>query len=142
MTRITQTAKVFEAPMSRVIIKELRLRNYRAFADARLILDDVTFLVGRNGAGKSTLMDAFRFVSEAVSDSLGTALERRGNFLGLFPRDQHRETRSGISVAVCLQLENKASFLYGLRFHSRLGFPKSGVSRQTGDPARRPGIIF
>ena len=64
--------------MARVTLKELRLRNYRAFAGARLVLDDVTFLVGRNGAGKSTLMDAFGFVSEAVTDSLGTALERRG----------------------------------------------------------------
>ena len=74
----------FEAPMARVIVKELRPRNYRAFADARLVLGDVTFLFGRNGAGKSTLMHAFGFVSEAVTDSLGTAMEQRGNFLGLF----------------------------------------------------------
>ena len=76
--------------MSRVTLKELRLRNYRAFADARLVLDDVTFLVGRNGAGKSTLMDALSFASEAVTDSLGTALERRGNFLGSFPATRAR----------------------------------------------------
>ena len=38
--------------MSQVKIKDLRLRNYRAFSDARLVLDDITFLVGRNGAGK------------------------------------------------------------------------------------------
>ncbi len=99
--------------MSRVILKELRLRNYRAFADARLVLDDVTFLVGRNGAGKSTLMDAFSFISEAVTNSLGTALERRGGFLGLFPRDSHRRARSGISVAVCLQGEGEPPVLYG-----------------------------
>ena len=35
--------------MSQVKIKELRLRNYRAFSDVRLLLDDITFLVGRNG---------------------------------------------------------------------------------------------
>ena len=99
--------------MARVTLKELRLRNYRAFADARLVLDDVTFLVGRNGAGKSTLMDAFSFVSEAVTDSLGTALERRGNFLGLFPRDLRRGARQGVSVAVCLDRESKAPVLYG-----------------------------
>jgi hypothetical protein len=56
--------------MSPVKITELRLRHYRAFADTRLLLDDITFLVGRNGAGKSTLMDAMSFVSEAVTDSL------------------------------------------------------------------------
>jgi predicted ATPase len=99
--------------MGRVILKELRLRNYRAFADARLVLDDVTFLVSRNGAGKSTLMDAFSFVSEAVTDSLSTAIERRGNFLGLFPRDSRRETRRDISIAVGLGRENASPVLYG-----------------------------
>jgi predicted ATPase len=98
--------------MNRVILKELRLRNYRAFPDARLVLDDVTFLVGRNGAGKSTLMDAFSFISEAVADSLGTALERRGNFLGLFPRDPRRQARRGVSIAVCLR-EDDCRILYG-----------------------------
>jgi len=64
--------------MSQVKIKELRLRNYRAFSDVRLLLDDITFLVGRNGAGKSTLMDAMSFMSEAVTDSLS----RRSNDAG------------------------------------------------------------
>jgi predicted ATPase len=95
-----------EVTMSRVTIKELRLRNYRAFADARLVLDDVTFLVGRNGAGKSTLMDAFAFVSEAVTDSLGTALERRGGPESIRRRRLDSEATSGISVAVGFQLEH------------------------------------
>ncbi len=99
--------------MAPFTLKELRLRNYRAFADARLVLGDVTFLVGRNGAGKSTLMDAFSFVREALTDSLGTAMERRGNFVGLFPRDEHRIARQGISVAVCLDFDGNSSGLYG-----------------------------
>jgi AAA15 family ATPase/GTPase len=33
-----------------------------------LLLDDITFLVGRNGEGKSTLMDAMSFLSEAATD--------------------------------------------------------------------------
>ncbi len=101
--------------MSRVTIKELRLRNYRAFADARLVLDDVTFLVGRNGAGKSTLMDAFGFVGEAVTDSLGTALERRGGLLGLFPKHLRGSARQGISVAVCFEREGESPIVYGFR---------------------------
>jgi predicted ATPase len=99
--------------MSVVKLKELRLRHYRAFADARLVLDDVTFLVGRNGAGKSTLIDAFSIVSEAVTDSLSTALERRGGFLGLFPRDLGQKARRGISVAVSLQRDRDPPVLYG-----------------------------
>ncbi len=115
MSRFTRTNMLssFETSMARVTLKELRLRNYRAFADARLVLDDVTFLVGRNGAGKSTVMDAFSFVSEAVTDSLGTSLERRGNFLGLFPRDLRRVAREGISVAVCFDCESESGVIYG-----------------------------
>lgn len=99
--------------MARVTVKEFRLRNFRAFADARLVLGDVTFLVGRNGAGKSTLMDAFSFIREAVTDSLTTAIDRRGNLLGLFPRDPRRVVRQGVSVAVCLECEPESRVLYG-----------------------------
>jgi predicted ATPase len=102
--------------MSRVTIKELRLRNYRAFTDARLVLDDVTFLVGRNGAGKSTLMDAFSFVSEAVTDSLGTALERRGGHLGLLPKHLRGSGgRQGVSVAIRFERQGESPILYGFR---------------------------
>jgi predicted ATPase len=114
MVARTNRYRPHEVSMSRVALKELRLRNYRAFVDARLVLDDFTFLVGRNGAGKSTLMDAFSFISEAVTDSLGTALERRGNFLGLFPKHL-RESREGISVAVCFEREGESPILYGFR---------------------------
>jgi DNA repair exonuclease SbcCD ATPase subunit len=60
--------------MSQVKIKELRLRNYRAFSDARLVLDDITFLVGRNGAGKSTLMDAMGFISPEFQSTFSVSL--------------------------------------------------------------------
>jgi predicted ATPase len=100
--------------MSHVRIKELRLRNYRAFADARLVLDDVTFLVGRNGAGKSTLMDALSFVSEAVTDSLSTALERRGGLLGMLPRHL-RQRHEGVSLGICFERYGESSVLYGFQ---------------------------
>jgi len=57
-----------------VKIKELRLRNYRAFSDVRLLLDDITFLVGRNGAGKSTLMDAMGFISPEFQSTFSVSL--------------------------------------------------------------------
>jgi predicted ATPase len=59
-------------------VEELRLRNFRAFENARLPLSDLTFLVGRNGAGKSSLLDALDLLREAVSDNLENALDRRG----------------------------------------------------------------
>jgi predicted ATPase len=101
--------------MSHVRIKELRIRHYRAFSDARLVLNDITFLVGRNGAGKSTLMDALSFVSEAVTDSLSTALERRGNLEGIRQRQPRQGGRYDVSLAVCLRLENDAPVIYGFK---------------------------
>ncbi|MHB1559272.1 MAG: AAA family ATPase [Isosphaeraceae bacterium] len=124
--------------MSRLTISELRLRNYRAFLDARLVVDDVTFLVGRNGAGKSTLLDAFAFVSEAVTDSLETALERRGNFLGLFPKNLYhtpREGREGISLAVVFDREGEPPILYGFRIGTNRGYVvEKEVLRAEGVP--------
>jgi predicted ATPase len=61
-----------------VIVEEIRLRRFRAFENARLVLSDLTFLVGRNGAGKSSLLDAMDLLRESVSDSLENALDRRG----------------------------------------------------------------
>ena len=107
--------------MSQFRIRELRLRNYRAFADARLKLDDVTFLVGRNGAGKSTLLDAFSFVSEALTDSLATALERRGNLEGVRRRQAGRGAKRDVWVSVAFDCLGKVG-IYGFR----LGLSPSG----------------
>ena len=69
----------------------------------RLALNNMTFLVGRNGAGKSTLMDALSFLSESMTDSIGTALERRGNLEGLRQRQPGKGNRFDVSVAVVLE---------------------------------------
>jgi predicted ATPase len=97
-------------------VKELRLRNYRAFLDARLVVDDVTFMVGRNGAGKSTLIDALGFVSEAVGYSFTTALERRGNWWGIHPRQLPFAANVETAVALCIESAPDRRALYGFRF--------------------------
>lgn len=99
--------------MSRFRMRELRLRNYRAFADVRLKLDDVTFLVGRNGSGKSTLLDGFSFISEALTDSLATALERRGNLDGVRRRSAGRS--EGSMAAAIVFERNGRRGIYGFQ---------------------------
>ena len=106
----------------RVRIEELRLAGFRAFDNARLVLDDLTVLVGRNGAGKSTLIDAFEFLREALTDSLANALERRGGILALAHKGPRPAKR--LSIAVKLRVRGdpfgkefadreEHSFLYG-----------------------------
>ncbi|GAA5196543.1 AAA family ATPase [Microbacterium jejuense] len=44
------------------MIKRLRLRNFKSFADAEIEFGPFTLLIGSNGAGKSNLFDALRFL--------------------------------------------------------------------------------
>ncbi|QDT02208.1 recombination protein F [Rubripirellula lacrimiformis] len=80
-----------EKKLTRPHIRELRLRRFRGFENARLVLNDFTVIVGRNGAGKSTLMEAIDFVQDAVTHSVLTALERRGGINSIL----HRPSSSG-----------------------------------------------
>ena len=82
-----------ESRSTRPLIRELRLRRFRAFENARLTLDDLTVLVGRNGSGKTTLMEAFDFLQDAVTSSLLTALERRGGLASILHRPSSRRRR-------------------------------------------------
>lgn len=110
--------------MSRVKIRELRLRNYKAFPDVSLLLDEVTFLVGRNGAGKTTLLDAFAFVSEAVTDSLSVALERRGNLDGIRHRVGEKTPRHDVSFDIGMDVDEnvRADYRFTLGSNRRGGF--------------------
>jgi len=63
---------------SPVVIRRVRLRNYKSIAACDVSLGPLTFLVGPNGAGKSNFLDALRFVAEALRSSLDHALRDRG----------------------------------------------------------------
>lgn len=80
-----------EQKLTRPRIRELRLRRFRGFENARLVLNDFTVIVGRNGSGKSTLMEAIDFMQDAVTHSVLTALERRGGINSIL----HRPSSSG-----------------------------------------------
>lgn len=73
-----------------IVLTQLRLRHFRAFENARLVLDPMTLLVGRNGSGKSTIMEALDFLRDAVTDSLVNVLERRGGLQALRQRQSGR----------------------------------------------------
>ena len=44
------------------IITNLKLQNWKSFADAELFLDPLTFLIGTNASGKSNILDALDFL--------------------------------------------------------------------------------
>ncbi|MBM4396617.1 MAG: AAA family ATPase [Deltaproteobacteria bacterium] len=92
--------------MATARIEEMRLRHFRAFADARLRLDDLTVLVGRNGAGKTSLMLALDFLRDAVTDSLVSALARRGGVQGIRQR-QRAGKPYDVALALVLRAEGQ-----------------------------------
>lgn len=104
----------------RVEIEEIRLRNFRAFENARLRLSDLTFVLGRNGAGKSSLLDAVEFLREAVEDSLPNALDRRGGLGKVRRADAEGDSRfspiMGLAVVLSVKLGDRTlSALYGFQ---------------------------
>jgi predicted ATPase len=70
---------VSEIPHLRVL--RLKAKNFKSLADVDVTLDSLTVLVGRNASGKSNILDALAFVHDALSGSLTSAIQERGDFL-------------------------------------------------------------
>lgn len=69
-------------------IQSIHVQNYRALRDLRLDnITPLTVLMGPNGSGKSTLFDVFAFLSEAFTEGLRKAWDRRGRFRELRSRE-------------------------------------------------------
>ena len=66
------------AASTRFNITGVQLRDYRSIARCRVRLGRMTLLVGPNGSGKSNFVDSLRFVSQALSETLDSALRDRG----------------------------------------------------------------
>ncbi len=62
-------------------ITRLRLRNWKNFREADLMLRNRVFLVGPNASGKSNVLDAFRFLQDLTRSGGGleAAVESRGD---------------------------------------------------------------
>lgn len=64
--------------MAPSFITRVRLKNYKSIGYCDVELQPLTFLVGPNGAGKSNFLDAIRFVSDGLRNSLDHAIRERG----------------------------------------------------------------
>jgi len=61
-----------------ILVRRVKLKNYKSIADCTLHLRDLTLLVGPNGAGKSNFVDALSFISDSVNSSIEHAIRQRG----------------------------------------------------------------
>ena len=87
-----------------MIVRNLKLRNWRNFREADVPLAETTYLLGANAAGKSNLLDVFRFlrdISKAQGGGLQKAIADRGGISKL--RCLH--ARSAPEVSIELEIE-------------------------------------
>lgn len=86
-----------------MIVKNLKLKNWRNFRDADVPLADTTYLLGANAAGKSNLLDVFRFlrdVSKTQGGGLQKAIADRGGISKLRCLHARREPEVRIELAI------------------------------------------
>jgi type I restriction enzyme M protein len=100
----------------------LDIGNFRSIKKTRLDLDRLTVLLGGNGAGKSNVVDVFRFISEALSLGLFTALERRAGIQAV----RHRIAGTGgnpraVRLALGLKFPNGFTAEYAFSLSSKRG---------------------
>ena len=65
------------------MIRRVKIRNYKSIENCDVELGPFTILVGRNGAGKSNFLDALRFVTDALTTSLASAVDDHGGMVFL-----------------------------------------------------------
>ena len=93
-------------------LTRVELYNYKSIAYCDVELGPLMFLVGPNGAGKSNFLDALRFVSDALNNSLDHAMRERGGFHEVLRRWENE--RPSLSIRLHFRLPTGASGYYFL----------------------------
>ncbi|MBL8877897.1 MAG: AAA family ATPase [Phycisphaerales bacterium] len=100
--------------MSSVRVSELAIRQYKSIENCRIELEPLTILVGRNGAGKSNIIDAIRFVTDALRNTLEYAIRERGGIEQVRRKSLGgRPTHPGVELT--LRLPDGGSARYAFR---------------------------
>ncbi|HEX8690861.1 MAG TPA: AAA family ATPase [Longimicrobium sp.] len=79
-------------------IERVVIRNYKSIAGCDVSLSNLTFLVGPNGSGKSNFLDAIRFITDSLRNSLDHALRDRGGVKEVRRRSSGHPTHFGIRL--------------------------------------------
>lgn len=72
------------------VIRSLILQRFRSVPTESIDFDNPTFLVGANGSGKSNVVDAFSFLSDAMSSPLQAVFDKRGGISSVRNRPTSR----------------------------------------------------
>jgi len=124
-----------------MLIRTLRLRNWRNFRKVDAELTARTFLVGPNAAGKSNFLEALRFLRDIAEEGGGfqSAIKRR---LGVSKiRSLHARARPAVAIGVDFRIE-EVDWSYEIEFdqdqQSRARVRKEVVLRNGKTILNRP----
>lgn len=101
-------------------IEGLHVKNFRTFQDVRFSpLPSLAVFVGANGTGKSSLFDIFKFLQDALTHNVRTALQLRGGFEELRSRGQE----GPISIEIDFREQGELPISYFLQMGLERGEP-------------------
>ena len=102
----------------------LALKRFRSVQAGTLRFDNPTFIVGQNGSGKSNFVDAFAFLSEAMTSPLTAVFDRRGGIEAVRnrPAARSRPTNLGLAVQLTGSDDKDISARYAFELRARSGY--------------------
>ncbi|MBI4561158.1 MAG: AAA family ATPase, partial [Candidatus Rokubacteria bacterium] len=116
--------------MEAVMIRQIRVKNFKSLKDVSLTLGPRNVLVGPNMSGKSNLVDVFRFLARMVFPEPGThGLPNAFTTLGGFSEVAWKGADSNL---ICISLEGDGVLGRGPEKRLRWSYEISIL----GDPAR------
>ena len=118
-----------------MIIKHLRLKNWRDFLQVDVPLRERVYLIGANASGKSNLLDALRFLRDVAKPDGGglqKAVRDRGGVPKIRCLAARRDPRVMIEVELADSAESHSTWLYRLEFKSEgKGLHRALVSEES-----------
>ncbi len=112
-----------------MIIKALKMQNWKNFLEVDIELKDRVFIVGPNASGKSNLLDAFRFLHDLVKPGGGfqKAIEDRGGIEKLRCLHARRVTDVLIKIVI---VDEEIIWEYSLIFNLKTTYPKKPIIKK------------
>jgi predicted ATPase len=110
-----------------MVIKHLKLKNWRNFRQAEMDLARVSYVIGPNASGKSNLLDVFRFlrdICKADGGGLQKAVKDRGGITKLRCLHHRNDSEVRIEVTLAESFEDDAA-----TWKYVLGFKGKGAER-------------
>lgn len=86
-----------------MVIRKMKLENWRNFRKVEVPFDDVTYLIGPNAAGKSNFLDVFRFLRDIASPD-GGGLQKALSVRGGIPKVRCLAARQKTDIVISVDL--------------------------------------